>query len=275
MKSNLWKTVIKLSIVIIVVTIIIFPVYYTFSFSLFDFNKSSKNNISNIFPNDFSFSTYKDAFEGGYWNAFLFTFSFSLVSMIFKLIIFISAGYALTLKSRFNKLYFVLLLLASIIPENFLLIGLLKNFTKWNLNVGSNIIMGLAAPSIFSLFGILLFRDGFLNISNDSKKIMYIDNLTLFEKINIVILPKIKHAIWITSISSLIVSWNSYIWPSVLMFGTANRTLSNWIFSVGTLSTGGVALNIRMAGTFLFMLPMIVTYILFHKKIISSIKKTL
>ncbi|WKX02181.1 hypothetical protein [Candidatus Mycoplasma mahonii] len=274
MKNKIFISVLKLFMIIFILIFIFFPILYSFIFSTFDTVQEQVRDNNTLIISNWSFQNYTTAIKEGYWKSLIFSFVFAIVLVAFRIIICGMAGYALSRKSLiFKKTIFFILLFVSVFPENVLLVGLLGLFNSWDLNSYMGKIFMLSAPSIFSMFTILLFRNAFMSITDNEQKIMLLDNLSLIKKISVVYLPKMNIALTLTIIIGASSAWNSYLWPSIALFNSSEQTLATWVFSIGNLPSGDTSMGTRMAGTILYILPITIIYTIIHPKVMASFKK--
>ncbi|OYD26893.1 multiple sugar transport system permease protein [Mycoplasma testudineum] len=266
-----WKQhinlILKILIILFIIIVILFPLYYLISFSFLTDSQSLERG-SVFVTNNFNFSNYGRAFGEGFWIALGYSLALTFIIVAFRMLILIPAAYGISRMSKYWRLvwYSFFLIMASI-PEITLHLGYYRLAVNFGWSSGSNILNALIFPNMFSIFITMMFVQGFESIPEQKIKMAKIDNLSLWKKIKIVYLPHLNAPIWISIIFSTIYSWNSFIWPMIILSNTEINLLSVWFKDIGKISTGGNLQNITSAGAVLSILPLLLTYIIFSKKI--------
>lgn len=125
----------------------------------------------------------------------------------------------------------------------------------------------MAATNAFNIF---LFRNFFNSIPMDYIEAARIDgcgNLGVFFKI---ILPLSAPIISVVSIFSIIGSWNNFFWPYLILGDTEKEPISIMLYNL-TKSNSPFMDNDRMLIMMLAIIPSIIIYAIFSKKIVGGI----
>lgn len=268
--------------------IVLFPFYYMISASLMTNDEvlhigaeNIGNDIPTLIPDVPQWGNYAEAAAQGYWVSFIFSTIVMIVQILLKITVCILMGYAFgRYEFRGKKTLWALFLLTLMIPEVSIMSG---QFWVSKHIIGTNNIIGttlcLVGPFTASIFTAYLFRNGFEAIDDSVKEAALIDGISSWKFFFTLALPMIAPVIWTQIILTALASWNSYMWPSIILgmgkvdvFGVMVdiKTIPLWLFDVGTLDEFGNAWSyteIKMAGSFLAIIPTLVMYLIFRKRI--------
>lgn len=164
---------------------------------------------------------------------------------------------------------FLLYLAALMIPSQVMLV---PNFiiVKY-LHLTDN-LAGVIIPQLFSVFGTFLLRQFFLSIPKEIEEAARIDGCGFFGTYLRIILPMSKSALTILGLFAFMSSWNSFLWPLIVL----NKE-SNYTVPIGLVTFQGQFTTnwpIMMAAACQSMIPVIIVYIFAQKYIIEGISLT-
>lgn len=202
------------------------------------------------------------------------------VSNSFKVVIFavlgnvISApaiGYAFSrLHWRGRDKVFILVLATMMLPFQITMIPLYSMYVKigW-----VNTYLPLVVPDFFGkAFFIFLMRQFFLSIPEDILEAGRIDGASEFRIYWQLILPLAKPAVVTVGLFAFIWSWTDFLGPLIYLTDS-----EKWTISIGLsqfTSSHGLDWALLMAGSAMFMLPMIILFIFMQKVFIEGITMT-
>lgn len=181
------------------------------------------------------------------------------------------------LKFAGRKHVFTMLLMTMMIPGEMLTIQNIVTMTKlgW---VDS--YMGIVGPFITSTFYIFLLVQLFQGIPDSLYKAARVDGCGDWKFLWRVLVPMSTNTIATISILNAISTWNSYLWPSLIIVNEKQLT----VLAVGlydyTAATTGVGSsiypgqNLAMAAAVIAILPMIVVYLLLRKQILAGVSRS-
>lgn len=141
----------------------------------------------------------------------------------------------------------------TMVPNYMLLkyLGLLNTFT------------GLIIPSIINAFGIFLLKQSMHSIDDAYIEAGVIDGASLSAVFWKQILPMVKPALFTLILFSFVGSWNSYLWPLIVLTDRSKQTLQ---IGLGTMNSQfGSYEHYLMAGALISVLPIIIVYIFTQK----------
>jgi N,N'-diacetylchitobiose transport system permease protein len=109
---------------------------------------------------------------------------------------------------------------------------------------------------------------GFLaGIPKDLEEAALVDGSTRFGAFVRILLPLVGPGLVATSIFAFIQAWNEYIIAYVLLSSASKQTVTIWLANFTTGTTRGVDWGTLMAGATLTALPVVVFFVLVHRRI--------
>ena len=134
--------------------------------------------------------------------------------------------------------------------------------------------MALIVPSMISSFGILLFRQFFMDIPQDLIDAAKIDGCNDLQILFRLIYPLSKPVIITVGIITFMGSWNDVLWPLIVIRLQKLMTLPQLvtIFAVGGQAEG--QLGAQLAAATLLAVPIILVYAFFQRYFIESMATT-
>ncbi len=276
--GSLAVTFFKVFVLLFFGAIVLFPFYYMISGSLMSYSEINHNGSSTLVdhpilvPSDPNIDNYHQAFAEGYWAAFAFSTTVMIMQIILKIVVCILLGYAFgRYEFRFKRTLWAFFMLTLMIPEVAIMSG--QFWTSVNI-VGIHNSLGLmlsiGGPFIASIFTAYLFRNGFEAIDDSIKEAAFIDGISGVRFFFAIAVPMVAPIIWTQVILTALASWNSYMWPSLLLSTSDIKTIPLWLFNVGTQDSMGnsyIMMNVRLAGSVLAVAPTLVFYLIFRKRI--------
>lgn len=96
-----------------------------------------------------------------------------------------------------------------------------------------------------------------------------LDNASEFRIVTRIMVPMAKSAISAVAMLQFITIWNSYFWPLIMTNDDAYRPISIGVAMLNT-TEGGTDWPVLMAACLMMILPIILAYVFFNKKITSA-----
>ncbi|MCL1796238.1 MAG: carbohydrate ABC transporter permease [Clostridia bacterium] len=167
---------------------------------------------------------------------------------------------------RGRDLCFGLVMLAFMIPTQITFIsiylmmadaGLLKTLWPQILPFGAN------------AFGIFMLRQAFKQVPEEIIESARLDNASELSILFRIMLPMAKSSMVAITMFSFISHWNDYFWPFVMTNSIEVRPLIVGIAALRDIE-GSHQWEIIMAGNVILVVPILVVYVLFNKKIINA-----
>ncbi len=270
----------------VVLFVTIFPFYWILRTALSN-NYSLLSNPSSLAPADFTFGAFERVLglttkaqaitQGGSGASvdipLYLRNSLIYATSVTACVVFCSAlaAYAFSrLHWKGRNAVFSIFLSALLLPGIF---TLLPNFIFIH-DIGlTNTFGGLILPgALFSAFGIFFLRQFMLGLSTEIEEAAYIDGAGPLKVLFRITLPMTAAPIATLSLLTFINTWNDFFWPLLVSNGpgTEPLTLGLAVFNQSSpeSSTDWAGL---MAATLIAALPMLLLFIAFGRKIVSSI----
>jgi len=182
-------------------------------------------------------------------------------------------GYTLAkFKFRGRGAVFLLILSTLMVPTELLVIPwyVLSAHLHW-----TDSFWGIMFPGMISGFGVFLMRQFMLGIPDDLLDAARIDGMSEFGIYLRVVLPQVKASLSALGILTFLGNWNAYLWPVIVISTEKMRTLPVGISMFASADNGGgLQWNLIMAMSTLAVIPIIVVYFIFQKRIVEGIALT-
>jgi len=133
-----------------------------------------------------------------------------------------------------------------------------------------NTYAGVWLPSAVSSFGIFLFRQFIFTLPQDLDDAAKIDGAGDFAVYRMIILPLIRPVLSALAIFSFLSSFNSYLWPLIVLNDKNLFTLPLILVQVSQ-TFGGMNYQGVMAGSVLVSLPSLIVYVVFQRNFVQGI----
>lgn len=264
-------TILKICVLIFFGLIILFPFYYMVSISLLS-NEDAMGSIPS-FPTDPTLGSYFTVLNWLFVKDFVFSIIVMLTNVVLKVVVCMMLGYAFGFYNfKYKKLIWSLLLITMVIPEVAIISGQYKMAINLGLTDGLGLVLGLTAPFIATMFTAFMFRNAFETIPSEVKEAAMIDGISGSKFFFKVAIPMISSTVWTVVILTAFASWNSYVWPSLLLSDSEIHTMTIWLFRGSIDPDDNIALkNLEMAAAFVTVLPTLIIYFCFKNKINSTV----
>jgi multiple sugar transport system permease protein len=127
---------------------------------------------------------------------------------------------------------------------------------------------GLILPTIASAFGTFLLRQQFLTLPRELEEAAFMDGAGHWTVFTRIIVPLGAPALATFGIFAFMASWNSFLWPLVIINSQDLMTLPLGLANLhGQYTTQW---NLVMAGTTISVVPILVVYVLAQKYIVRG-----
>lgn len=185
-----------------------------------------------------------------------------------KLVQALFSAYAFAfLRIRGKQLFFVLLLLALMIPEEF---TVLPNFLTLANFGWVNTYQGLLLPGFVSAFGTFLLRQNFLSLPREVLEAARVDGAGHLRTLWSVAVPMSQPVLVTLGLLTFVQRWNDFLWPLVITNSTDLRTLSVGI-ALLFQKESGTEWGVVMAGTLLVVLPVLIIFLAVQRYVVEGI----
>ncbi len=203
-----------------------------------------------------------------YW--YINSIIYAAVVTIFVLFFCSLAGFAFAkYYFRGKNLLFIVLIGSTMIPFQLILIPLfiLMSRIDW-VNHPASMIVPWMAPA----FGIFLMRQYIQAVPSELMESARIDGASEFRIYAQVIVPLVRPGLTTLAILTFLGSWNSFIWPLMVLRGSRVVTLPVGIATMRSQATGSqVPYGEMMAAATLVSLPVIALFLMLQRYFISGL----
>jgi len=266
-KRYMTRAIILFMIVGIMSLLALFPFYWMIISSLKTNAEIFSTNL-NLIPESFIFKNYIDLItETGFsrWilNSIIVAVSTTVLGLFFSTF----AGYAFA-KYRFfakNTLFLIVFLMMAV-PRFVTVIPIFILMSKLGL---TNNYLALILPFAINPFAVFLMRQYIKNIPEDLLDSARIDGCNELQVVIRIIMPIIKPSIGAAGIFILMMSWNDYLFPLILMTKENMMLFPVGLASLKTLYV--VEYGMIMSGSFLSVLPIIIAFLLLQRQFIAGL----
>ena len=220
-----------------------------------------------IFPTFIDFKNYVDVWQymdflKYIWNTVIITF----FGVVFSILLCSLTAYPLAIfKFKGKNMIFVALIATMIIPAA---AGLVVNYLTINKLGLINTFTGVVLPGLVTVFNVFLFRQAFMGIPSDIRDSGKMDGASEFRIWWQLMMPMIKPAIAVVALFEFMASWNSFLWPIIILNTDKYPLASALSFLNGQFSYnfGWIA-----AGTVISVIPIIIVFLLTQKYFMEGI----
>ena len=150
---------------------------------------------------------------------------------------------------------------------------IITNFQTVTLLGLRNTFTGLILPSVTSVFYLYLLREAFAQVPDSLYLAAKVDGTSDFKYLWKVILPICQPTVVTIVILKIIECWNSYVWPRLITDNQAYFLVSNGIQEIRENGFGRENIPAMMAAVVAISLPLIILFLVFHKKIMAGVSR--
>ncbi|OOB78619.1 MAG: sugar ABC transporter permease [Epulopiscium sp. Nele67-Bin002] len=277
MKVKMTKREVPFNIISCIILLIIGLVMISPFIIMVIFSLERYANLQPPFPITFSiqepsFFNFKIILENGdILTAYINSFIVAIGSVAINLFSVMLAGFAFS-KGKFagKKIMLAIILATMMIPFETRMIPMYLMFTKFGLK---NNFLALILPSIVDGFGILLVKGFFDTIPDSLMEAAQIDGCNKWQIFIKIFVPFTGPIAATLIILKFMASWNSLLWPLVILTDKSKQTVPIFISSFAT-ENGSRLAGSTMAAAFLGIIPVVLVFLLLQKHIIESIATT-
>lgn len=270
-KDGLLKTIIYIFLGIWAI-IVLFPFYWMILTSLKSYGTYNGEYIPKFFVSNPTLENYIQAFTAvPLARYFLNTLIFTVVTTALMLIVVVLAAYAFArLDFKGKNFTFTAFLSLMMIPNELVIITNFVTITNLGLR---NTFTGLILPSVTSVFYIYLLKENFQQIPDSLYKAAKVDGTSDLKYLFKVMIPICKPTIVTVIILKVIECWNAYVWPRLITDNEMYFLVSNGIQTIRESGFGRENVPAMMAAVVLISIPLIVLFLIFHKKIMEGVSR--
>lgn len=262
-------TVLMLILFVIVAALTLLPFYSIFLASFRPGTELMRHGLGlQIDLPTMSLTNYKFLFTGDtpYFTWFINSLKITVVQTVLTLFVsaFVAYGFAMY-DFRLKNLLFTCVLFVMMIPMEIIMLPLYKLCISLGL---MNSIWGIVLPTIAMPMPIFFFRQYLRGISRDFVDAARIDGCTEYGIFFRIILPLMKPSFASMGIFVGMNSWNSFLWPMLVIRSNDKITLPIGLASL--ITPYGNNYDVLLAGSVFAIIPIVVLFIAFQKYFISG-----
>lgn len=128
---------------------------------------------------------------------------------------------------------------------------------------------GLVLPKLAYAFGVFLMRQSMLAVNDAYMESSFLDGATLARIFRSIMLPMVVPTLATMTLLSFMGSWNSYLWPLIVLTSTDKQTLQVVLGNMNGMYKNNE--HVLMAGAVLTILPILVVYLISQKYVDQGI----
>lgn len=221
-----------------------------------------------LWPEDPSLEAYATLFaERPFARVVLNSAGLAIATTVIQLITSTTAAYAFSrLPFRGRGVVFAIYLATMMVPLQVLIVPLFAELRAFGL---LNTYLGALLPSFASAFGIFLLRQAMGQVPRELDEAATLDGAGHARIFFSIILPNIRPALATLTIFAFMGSWNSFLWPLVVLRDAELQTLP--IALAGLQGQYTTAWDVVMAGSVISILPMLALYLVAQKYVIQGV----
>ena len=252
--------------------LVLFPFYWMILTSVKSYSAYSSEYVPKFFTLTPTLQNYIDAFTAvPLAKYFLNTLIFTLATTAIMLVVITLAAFAFArLDFPGKNLTFTLFLSLMMIPTELVVITNYVTITNWDMR---NTFLGLILPSVTSVFYIYLLKENFEQIPDSLYKAAKVDGTSDLKYLCKVMIPICKPTMVTIVILKVIECWNSYVWPRLITDDSAYFLVSNGIQEIRENGFGRENIPAMMAAVVVISVPLIILFLIFHKKIMEGVSR--
>jgi len=233
-------------------------------------NEAGAMDLASLLPTGpFGWSNFADAWTEGkfplwYMNTVLMCGGILAVQCVTISL----AGYAFArLSFRGRDLLFHAFLLQLMLVPPILIVPNMTTLVALHLY---DTLPGVMAPYFASAFGVFLMRQTFRTIPREYEEAALVDGAGPLTIITRVLLPLARPGLTAFAIVSVTTHWNEFLWPLMALSSPRNQVLTVGLASFTSGAEAGSEWGVIAAGTFLVAAPLLLMFVLFQRRFVSS-----
>ena len=128
---------------------------------------------------------------------------------------------------------------------------------------------GLVLPSLANAFGVFLMRQSMMSVNDAYMESAYLDGASLYRIFFQIMLPMVMPTLSTMVLLSFMGSWNSYLWPLIVLTSTDKQTLQVVLGNMNGMYKNNE--HVIMAGAVLTILPILAVYLISQRYVDQGI----
>ncbi|OAN34351.1 ABC transporter permease [Plantibacter sp. H53] len=244
-----------------------FPLIWTFFTALKPANEVFGARITFI-GSEVLWSNFADAWvEVDFGRLLTNSLVVAAVSTLLTLIVATLTAFAFA-RLRFpgRSAVFVLFIITLTLPAEVAVVPLFLGFDQVRL---ADTWIALILPGLFGAFGAFLLRQFMLQIPTELEEAARLDGASTWRILTSVIVPLVRPAISVLAIFSFLGSWNSFLWPLIILNSSDKWTIPIGI--AGFTTQTGTQWELLMAACVMTIAPVVVVVAVAQRQLVAAI----
>lgn len=268
MKKNIDNVIIYI-LLVTGAMIMIFPFFWMFS-SAFKTAAETASFPPTWIPSTFKLDNFIKALGyAPFGKYFVNSLIVTIINVTTTSLTTILAAFAFSrLKWRGRDTVFTLMLALMMVPFEMLIITNFQTIANWGM---ADKLIALIIPFTSSIFYTFILRNFFLSIPDSLYYSAQIDGATNWQYLWKIMVPIAKPSIVTIILLNTIVSWNSFMWPLLIINSRANRTLPLGLYAFVT--EAGTHFELLMAASTMIIIPVIILFLIARKYIVNGVAR--
>ncbi|MFK4731612.1 carbohydrate ABC transporter permease [Agromyces mediolanus] len=264
-----WRSILLHLVIALGAVAMFFPFYWTLVTSL---NADSRlDSAPTLWPADPSLEAYATLFTRlPFARVIGNSLLLAVVTTLVQLFTSATAAYAFSrLPFRGRTAVFGTYLATMMVPLQVLVVPLFAELKAFGL---VDTYLGALLPTFASAFGIFLLRQAMNQVPTELDEAAALDGAGHFRIFWTVMLPNIRPALATLAVFAFMGSWNSFLWPLVVLRSPEVQTLP--VALAGLQGQFTTQWDVVMAGSIVSILPMLAIYLFAQKYVIQGVANT-
>ena len=264
-----WGEALRIVFLTIFSLLMIFPIFWLILGSLKSPVEVMNSDV--FFPSEPYFKNYMTAMRGAPFGLyFRNSFAFAVVSVIAQIITGSLAGFGFAkIQFKLSKPLFMLFMCSMMIPSEATIISNYLTISSLRL---MDTIFSVVATSMVSVFSVFLFRQYYMTVDTALMDAARIDGAGDFRIYSSIFVPLSKGVMATVGIIGFINSWNSYLWPLIIVNSSSLRTVQTGLRML-MQSDFGIDWGSVMAAATVIIMPIVVLFIFLQRYFVQGITK--
>jgi len=252
---------------ILLIVVFLFPFYWMITTGFKTYQEAIAYPPT-LWPKEMQWGNFVKVWQSGpYLTYLLNSFLVSIGTLMIQFLVMVPASYAFAkFEFKGRGFFFAIVMVAFMVPQQVTFISIFTMMSRANL---LKTLWPQIIPHAANAFGIFLLRQNFMQIPDELLESARLDNAGEFQILTKVMLPMGKPTLVSILMLSFISTWNDYFWPFIM---ASNQNVYPLTLGIDALRDveGAFDWEIIMAGNVILVVPIIIVYALFHKRIVRA-----
>lgn len=264
-----WKEAGRIAFLTALSLIMFFPIFWMVLSSVKAPSEVIKRSV--FWPSTLYWENYVVAFNAApFGRYFINSFTMAALTVMAQVITGSLAGFGFAkMRFRLNKPLFLLFLCSMMIPSEATIISNYLTISAMGL---LDTYLSVIITFFVSVFAVFLFRQFYMSIDNALLEAARIDGAGEMRIYLSIILPLSKSAMATVAIIGFIGSWNSYLWPLIIVNSAELRTVQTGLRTL-MLSDFGEDWGAIIAAASMNTLPVVILFICLQRYFVQGITR--